>query len=124
MESGMVCRTLTPEDAEALLPQLKEKTAELLGKMRDAEAGARRTLSEKYEGDVEAAWEDEEFRQAVYKRREHAFAWGEAVYSLGVQPVNPAAGEVIAHCTDGDRRWREGDEGYSVCAELEPSEEI
>ena len=126
MASGTHFRTLTPEEAEALLPELKDKTRELLGKMRDAQAEAGRKLSEEHAGDIETAWKDEEFRRAVYERRRYAFDWGEFVSSIGMQPVPPGLlgrGEVIATCTDGKRIWREGDEGYSLPDETGTNEE-
>ena len=119
--SPMLTGGITKEEAEAALPELKRETTELLGEMRAAEAKAHRMVDEQYAGDFEAAWEDEEFREAVYRRRRYAFAWGGFVHALKMQPLSPFSGEVRVRCDslDGEKvlRWKEGAEGWEEMAD-------
>jgi len=114
-------KRFTPEEAAAILPELKRKTAEFLGEMRAAETKAHRMVDEQYAGDFEAAWEDEEFREAVYRRRRYAFAWGGFVHALKMEALSPFSGEVRLRCDslDGEKvlRWKEGAEGWEEMAD-------
>ena len=97
--------------------------------MRAAETEARRMVKEQYAGDFEAAWEDEEFREAVYRRRRYAFAWGDFVHALHtdggqalkMEALSPFSGEVRVRCDspDGEKvlRWKEGAEGWEEMAD-------
>ncbi len=112
-------RELTPEEAEALLPELKAKTEKWLGEAKGLENEMERFLQGHELTKREAFHLSATYRELCICRRRAHFSWGDEVFSMGMTPLNPRTGEVRARCTDGTRFWKEGDESYT----FEPQED-
>jgi len=89
MESRALERKLTPEEVGKAMPVLVRKTAAYRKKIQKINAVINRL---------------------AIRKQELALDWGETVYGLNMQPVNPVEASVLIHTTDGDYFWKAGQE--------------
>ena len=89
MESRALERKLTPQEVGRAMPVLVRRTEAYRKKIRKINAVMNRL---------------------AIRKQELALDWGEMVYGLNMQPVNPVEASVLIHTTDGDYVWKAGQE--------------
>ena len=85
MESRALERKLTPEEVGRAMPVLVRRTEAYRKRIRKINTVINRL---------------------AIRKQELALDWGEMVYGLNMQPVNPVAASVLIHTTDGDYFWK------------------
>ena len=89
MEPRVLVRKLTPEEVGCAMPVLVRRTEAYRKRIRKINAVMHRLAT---------------------RKQQLALDWGEMVYGLNMQPVNPVAASVLIHTTDGDYFWKAGQE--------------
>ena len=89
MESRALERKLTPEEVGRAMPVLVRRTEAYRKRIRKINTVINRL---------------------AIRKQELALDWGEMVYGLNMQPVNPVEASVLIHTTDGDYFWKANQE--------------
>lgn len=89
MEARALERKLTPEEVGRAMPVLVRTTEAYRKKIEKINAVINRL---------------------AIRKQEMALDWGEMVYGLNMQPVNPVEASVLIHTADGDYVWKAGQE--------------
>jgi len=110
----LTVKEFTKEEAEALLPTLKVETQAALDEVATIEGKMRLWLKDHGMTREEAFAKSEEYRGLAADRRMALCSWGASLQSSGVYVEKPDEGAVKLKCTDGVRRWKLGDEDYTV----------